>query len=121
MHPVDELEQAEFDYHAGLAAADIAQRGASLVILAPGDCTRYVLAFVKPARMNGEGVMVVEDRPLWMGTSFGELYQVDPHGGYHWGYVAEHWLRDMKSSQEWTARVIARFINALADAMKGDG
>lgn len=121
---VDALDDYEFDTWADTAAAMLREHHHAYVRLEPGDGTSYRIAVVQPM----EPEMILQDT-VWVegfvpidryfvATQFGPLYEMNKMGGYQWGYVADHWLPDMRASQEWTARVLARFLNALCDRLK---
>jgi hypothetical protein len=125
-HPADELDQWEFDDKAAMAVSMLRGHGHAFVDLQPGDGTTYKIVVVQPLRAvhpmrSPTGWEIVPDR-YWFGSSFGHLYPMNPMGGYHWDYVRDHWLSDERSaSAPWTARVLARFLNALCDRLAGDG
>lgn len=113
-HPVDEIDQAEFDYAAGYAAISLAKLGSAFVVMEPGDGTSYKIALIRRTAMGVDGPEIIE-RGLWMASTFGALYPVNLEVRYHWDYVDSHFL---DKPHEWTARVLARFLNTLADKMK---
>ena len=114
-HPVDALEETEFTYWAGMAASMLRQNGHAVIHLEPGDMTRYSIILAYPLTMQADGTMTINERPLWMCTSFGTMYQVNLEAGHkHWDYVNDKWVQD---GNQWTARVLTRFLNALVDAM----
>lgn len=109
-HPVDDLAPRHFDDWAIIAAENLRRLGHAYVSLEPGDATRYQISVV----MTRQGRYM-------LATSFGPLYEFNPQGGYDWGYVLTHWLPHCQASYaEHTARVLARFLNTLADKMKGN-
>lgn len=111
-HPVDELAQHRFDDAARAVADDLRCRYSAYYVLEPGDATRYEISIVATA----------PPRRYYLATSFGPLYQWHPSNGYtSWDYVLEHWLDGKRSSDPWTARVIARFLNALREEMLSNG
>lgn len=121
-HPVDELDQYEFDDKAAMAASMLAGHGHAFVDLQPGDATTYKIVVVQPLiafRLSDTGWMLYPDT-YWVGTSFGPLYQWHPHNSGHtsWDYVLSKWVAGNGGTAEWTARVIARFLNTLRDRMK---
>lgn len=104
LHPVDDLKQYEFDAVAEQAASDLADHGAAFVLLQPGDATRYLITIVRDPRGR-----------YWLASSFGAIYEWSPEMTCHWDYVSSHYL---DRPHEWTARVLARFMQTLADKMK---
>jgi hypothetical protein len=114
-HPVDELDPAEFEQPAAWAAASLKRCGYAYLHLTPGDATVYPIIIARPDRYWAYR----EERTptqymVALSASFGAGY---PWGGGHvdWGYAADKWTRDR---HEWTARVIARFLSALSDALR---
>lgn len=130
-HPVDDLGQWEFDSAATFAAFQLRHIGFSYCTLSPGDGTRYDFAILRPptnaqwdrflrqrfnpdgpepCRFNNEGRYLVA-------TQFGRLYG---WGGttVRWTYAFEKWTAGRAGTpDEWTARVTARFLSALADQL----
>jgi hypothetical protein len=107
-HPVDQLNQAAFDELARLMTDDLRSDGYAIGALEPNDMTRYVFA-----------VMLDKGNHCWFANSFGPLYQWARTGHTDWGYVLSHYIGEpQRGSAEWTARVISRFLNTLADKMR---
>lgn len=121
-HPVDSLDQFEFDDKASMAASMLAGHGHAFVDLQPGDGTTYKIVVVQPliaAHSNRSATgWTIYPNAYWVGTSFGPLYPTPLKGGYDWGYVLEHFVYGNGGTAEWTARVIARFLNALSEKFK---
>lgn len=121
-HPVDLLDQWEFDDKATMAVSMLSEWGHAFVDLQPGDGTTYKIVVVQPLlaahpARSATGWTVVPDR-YYVGTSFGPLYPTPLKGGYHWDYVRSHFVHGEGGTSEWTARVIARFLNTLSDKLK---
>lgn len=123
-HPAEELQQFEFDELSTHAAAMLRGHGHAFVDLQPGDGTTYKIAVVQPLEAAFQhpefcpsGYKIVPGR-YFVGTSFGPLYPTPLKGGYDWGYVLDHFVHGNNGTAEWTARVIARFLNALSDKLK---
>lgn len=127
-HPVDQLDQAAFDVAAVNAAETLNEHGCAFVHLEPGDATRYAISIVRPREIGEIGFKLFDGSPVhgwkmtdryYVATSFGPLYEFNPSGGYDWGYVLSHWLPHCQASYaEHTARVLARFLNTLAERMR---
>lgn len=107
-HPVDQLAAFRFETVANDMADILPGTGYAIGVLEPGDMTRYVVAVVRDSG----------DR-YWFANSFGPLYPWARTGHTDWGYVLSHYLSEPeRGSAQWTARVLARFLNALAERMR---
>lgn len=115
-HPADALGQFEFDDKAAMAASMLTRFGHAFVDLQPGDATTYKIVVVQPLiAARDDGWRIYPDT-YWVGTSFGQLYQFHPrHAPYSWDYVLDKWVGGEGGTAQWTARVIARFLNTLAE------
>lgn len=123
-HPVDELDQSEFDEKAEMARAMLAGHGHAYVDLQPGDATTYKIVVVQPLiavhpQQSETGWKIYPDT-YWVGTSFGPLSQWNPEAEMDWDYVCGKWVIGLRGHVEWTARVIARFLNTLAATMRNE-
>lgn len=117
----DALDQGIFDDAATWAARQINRMGHAFIDLQPGDATTYKIAIVCETRVSQNEPVPDRIRHMWVATSFGQMYPFSGQGGYDWGYVMDHWLpyHPVRSqTAEWTARVIARFLNTLSDKLK---
>ncbi len=96
---------AEIEDVAAIAAAEMRDRGAFMVVLEPGDATRYELFGVATA----SGSIAIGTTNLgWSGYTFAGGFNV-PH------YVAEKAHMDI--ANEHSAAVAADFINALFESL----
>lgn len=119
---VDALGQWEFDDKATMAASMLTGHGHAYVDLQPGDATTYKIVIVQPLiaahpGRSATGWTIYPDT-YWVGTSFGPLWQYSPKNLYSWDYVADKWVPGQRAHTEWTARVIARFLNTLREEMQ---
>lgn len=122
-HPADELDQYDFDDKATMAASMLKGHGHAFVDLQPGDGTTYKIIVVQPlvpvhTHLSATGWEVYTHDTYWVATSFGPLYPTPLKGGYDWGYVLGHFVHGDGGTAEWTARVLARFLNTLSDKLK---
>jgi len=84
----------------------------------PGDGTRYPIIVLAKGRdvpvITGDehsGSERTHDYLVVLASSFGNAYPWAGDTGMHHSYCAEKWARD---GREWTGRVIATLLNALA-------
>jgi hypothetical protein len=128
-HRVDELGDYEFVTWAETARHQLALHGHAFVSLSPGDATNYKIVVVQPLEPKIMGWIEATNEAVegfefvdqfWVGSSFGPIYQWTPGWHVTWDYVHEKWTQGRKGTDEWTARVICRFLNALSNAMKGE-
>jgi hypothetical protein len=123
-----DLDQAKIQEAAEYAAGCLANYGHARVRLAPGDMTEYPILIASPGGewgYVGDGYGRVLGRDYWVAlcSSFGT--------GYFWrgtpdvspGYAAEKWttLYLADASRIWTGWVISDFLNAVSEAMGGNG
>lgn len=120
---VDELAQEGFDVAAVIAHEQLEAHGCCLLNFEPGDMSRYTIAVMQEREPGVVAHTVFTDDPhdiygweitdrYWLATQYGPLYRWDPKHHVHWDYVASHFVADRR---EWTARVLARFLNTLSD------
>lgn len=116
------LDPKHFVEYAQFAAKQLNATGHAFVVLTPGDGTQYRISIVKPhvrdprttdePSKTREGDAYLFHDKYFVATQFGPLYEWSPKNWMSWDYVADKWVTD---GREWTARVIARFLNALAE------
>ena len=99
------LDRASFERAAEQAQTQLMLNTSAVVALEPGDGTRYVIAIVRmPIGWPGP--------PYSMSSSFGPLYPWNGEPSIHPRYAQEHYVGN---DNGWTATVIARFLNTLAE------
>lgn len=123
---VAELPDFKFAEAASFAAMSLSRYGFAYVQLAPGDSTLYEIAIVRPPTMEQwrRHDWMMANRPddlpelgdsYFIATGFGPLYRWEGREIGEWTYVFEKWTRARPGTpDEWTARVLLRFINELA-------
>lgn len=125
-HPVDQLDQGAFDVAAVNAAETLHEHGCAFVCLEPGDATRYQISIVRPREIGEIGFKLFDGSPVhgwkmtdryYVASSFGALYEWSPKFRVHWDYADSHFL---DQHNEWTARVLARFLNTLAERINAE-
>ena len=122
------LSDVEFKNAATYAAMMIERHGFVYVTLSPGDGTRYEISLASPPTgyqhdrykfWTRDG----ETQPLTFQQRFSGTYFVATHLRMYrwegtelgdWGYVHEKWTAGRAGTDEWTARVLHRFLNELA-------
>jgi hypothetical protein len=121
---VAEMDAFEFDNYAAVAADELREHGYAYVDLQPGDATTYKVSIIRPRthRLINGGVIRYGDPggEYHIATSFGPLYPWTPTNFNDPGYVQSKWVSSSSPTGEHTAHVLARFLNALSDAMRGD-
>ena len=116
----DALPDDEFLACAKWAAFNLAELGHAIVRLEPGDATKYdiVLARDQSSQQQRQWEHRLVETPEFSGNyyvahSFGPVY---PWLGIplNWRYVHEKWTQSRPGTDEWTARIIARFLTTLS-------
>ncbi len=118
-HPVDDLHHYEFVVTADWTATQLDRIGFAHSKLSPGDGTSYDISMIRPPTMtefhfclrNPERLPTFGDH-YYMAHSFGPLYEWTGEIG-DWTYVHEKWTQRRGGTDEWTARVLFRFLNTL--------
>ena len=109
--PAMELDQFPFDRAADWAAMQLATNTSAIIEMEPDDGTRYIILVAKmpPGKPGYEGP------PYSVGNSFGPLYPWNGEPSIHPRYAQEHYVH---GNSGWTATVIARFLNTLAERLE---
>lgn len=113
---VNALDEYHFEEYAKFAKRQLEALNHAFIDLQPGDGTTYKIVIVRPSletrvsSYHPTGFKLEEDAPYLVCTSFGPLYEWNSTMWMSWDYVADKWVADRR---EWTARVIARFLNRL--------
>jgi hypothetical protein len=128
-HPADDLDQREFDVVASFAAFQLQHIGFTYCTLSPGDGTKYEFMIVRPPMISqwdrylklryrdGDARCEFNDEHrYWVASNLGRMYPWSGHK-VDWTYALEKWCLSDGGTAPWTARVIARFLTALAAAI----
>lgn len=115
---VAELSAAHFEEAAAWTAERLANHGSAYVVLSPGDATAYRIMIIAPSDCCWNGREQGDFRYFHVALSFGLGYGYD-WAGYPLGasYVATKWTRNESGTDYYTACVLTRFLNALADKL----
>jgi hypothetical protein len=118
----DRLDADHIAEAAQFAADQLSLHGVAKVRLAPGDMTEYRFVIATPGIEWAYGV----ERP---GKYYWVTLCANFGGGYEWhggevdgGYAAEKWTNPgtAKGTRAWTGEVVARFLTAIANAMRAN-
>lgn len=118
---IDNLIAHEFSVAADFTAMMVERHGFCYATLSPGDGTRYEISIVSPptheqqrrhGRVDTEGWQF--SGSYFVATNFGRMYRWEGTEIGDWTYVYEKWTNRGKGTDEWTARVLHRFLNELA-------
>jgi hypothetical protein len=133
-HPADLLDQWEFDIAASFAATQLRLIGFTYCALQPRDGTKYEFTIVRPPMISQwnrwlKVQHLQPDHPAYqrhpefndenryfVASSLGRMYPWSGHK-VDWTYALEKWCLSDGGTAPWTARVIARFLTALAAAI----
>jgi len=116
----DRLDQDHIDKAADFAAEHLATDGVARIRLAPGDMTEYRFVIARPGIEWAYGEPR-EGRYYWVTLC------ADFGGGYEWhgggvdgGYATEKWTNRSSgdATRRHTGEVVARFLTAVAEAMR---
>lgn len=125
-----ELNADEFISWAEHCVLSLRTFGYAYARLSPGDMTSYQISIVQPirpfawqtwehnSRKLGEAAPYPLNKEFFVATQFGPLYGWDGQEGVVWQYAHEKWTKGRGGTDEWTARIIARFLNTVAVAFK---
>ena len=122
------LSSFEFDSIATFSAMMIERHGFVYATLSPGDGTRYEISIVSPPTRaqhdqfryltrDGETARLTFQQRFsgsyFVATNFGPMYRWEASEIGDWRYVHEKWTAGRGGTDEWTARVLFRFLNTL--------
>lgn len=118
---VDELLAFEFDSTANWAATQLRHGGNCYVELCPGDSTKYAIAIVQWHNVHHGRLQPGYQDRWFMAHSFGPLYEWGGGAPVHWSYVRDKWVFGNTPTADYTAMVIARFLNTLSPLLPRAG